>query len=242
MTGRLESAYQFNPDGSLDLENTDVSKIPGYNPQTHVLTGQGAGGFSAKELADAGIFLSREKTADDNFLAAAKGEEARYQEIYRPLNQELMARIGDNSIVDSTKKSLDLALGGNLQSRRNRNLGRYGVTQTKAQEVQNKTLDSLNNALTRTSTLADAQVKQYERDTMLRNELINLGRGISQSGMEGLNTAANNEAQRDAYNGQVKTQQSAQKMQFAGMGIGAAIAMSNPLFAVAGLAIPELFD
>jgi len=228
--GRLNSKYLANRLYETNGVELDASgNAPGYDSATQKL--------SDPYTTDDGrtLHLIQNKTKDEIFADTLKAEEARYQELYRPLNQQIMSRIGDNSIVDAANKSLDDAIGVKQQQRRARQMDRYGVTETAAQAVQNNKLTSLDDALTRTNIMADARVKQHDRDNMLRSELINLGRGISRSGMDGLNTAANAEAQRNMIQSQADAQKSAQKMQMTGMGVGAAIAMSNPVFAALGI-------
>lgn len=152
------------------------------------------------------------RSADDLALESAEREEARYQDMYRPHNQKIMDSIGNNAIVDSAKKSLNQAQDGS-EARRKRNLARYGVTETAFEAQNNNRLDKLQNALTRSSVMGDANLKQYERDDMLRNEMINLGRNIATSGQSGLDTAAARETARRNQQKQMDAAHSAQKMQ-----------------------------
>lgn len=166
------------------------------------------------------------KTKDDLLLEASEKEEERYQDMYRPLNKDIIGSIGNNEIVNEAKKSLDQADPLASQARRKRQLERYGVQESALDAKRNNQLDSLNTTLQRSKVLSDARMSQYNRDDMVRNEMINMGRQISQSGMSGLNTAAQNEQQRKQAESQAKAQASAQKMQMAGMGIGLALAFT----------------
>lgn len=163
--------------------------------------------------------LGGKVTADNLALEAAYKEEKRYQDTYRPLNQELMAEKNSTAIMDSARKTLSDATDA-ADARRRRQLGRYGVTETAYDTVENRRRNKISDALNNSATMGAATLAQHERNEALRNELINMGRGISQSGHSGLSEAASMETQRRNQQAMAEAQHDAAKTQMIGTGTG----------------------
>ncbi|GAA4647922.1 hypothetical protein GCM10023116_01840 [Kistimonas scapharcae] len=64
-----------------------------------------------------------------------------------------------------------------------------------------------------TNVVNNAQTNQYERNMAMQDQMINVGRGIAQSGVSNMNTAANAKNQRDMTNESIDAQNKAAKYQ-----------------------------
>ena len=165
---------------------------------------------------------AREATSADGVLAAnARKEGERYQEIYRPLNQELMKELGSNRLLEAANAEVGEILSGAGQTERlQRQAGRQGITLDGATRHKIDRAQSFNNAETAVQTLDTARMAQRDRNDGLRMELINLGRGMATSGTNMLQDAANNETQRNIANANARAQDKAAKKQLLGTAVG----------------------
>lgn len=161
-------------------------------------------------------------SADELALQAAQSEEARYQELYRPLNQELLRDVDSTRIVDAAKEQATLT-AARREGQNTRNLARYGVSADPLAQKELQRVGTLNNAKFYDDAVNQARVDQYERNQTLRGELINIGRGMARSGQNGLADAANNQVARDNANASAKAQNAAARDQFYGQVAGTAL-------------------
>lgn len=170
--------------------------------------------------------LGWQGSADKTAAHVAREEDRRYQDIYRPLNQELMEDLGQNKLIDAAQAEV-AKLGPGFtdakqKARLKRQAGRQGMTLSADAMRKIDDANQFNNAESAVFTLDKARINQRDYDDNLRSELINLGRGISRSGTNMLNEAANSEAARENANSQAKAANDAAKMQLAGTGLGLA--------------------
>lgn len=162
---------------------------------------------------------SADAIAADNI----RQEEARYQGIYRPVNQDLIEELGRNTLLEAAKdEASNIDNTAKTLARTKRAVGRQGGQITGHQASRIKDVVTLQDAQDKSFTLDNARFRQREFNDTLRTELINTGRGISSSGTSGLQTAANSEAQRNAANANAKAQQKASTFQAIGTGLGLA--------------------
>lgn len=168
------------------------------------------------------------QSADQIAADVAQQEEERYQELYRPLNQELMQEVDSTELIDDAK-GIAAQASSDQEARRKRNLARYGVSLDQLGQQEVARANKSNTALTLDTAVNQAADAQDQLNTNLQNELINIGRGISQSGQQGLTLAANLETQRNNYNSQLEAQQDAAASSLFG-GVGSMMLLSgNPL-------------
>lgn len=183
-------------------------------------------------------------SADKKSAWITEAEGLRYEEIYRPLNQQLMGELKTNKLTDAARLETNKVVNNGFAdpkqlARVQRQAGRQGLSVTSGQAQSIQRADKFGNALGVAKTMDHARVAEQDRKDGLRGELINLGRGIATSATNGLTEAAANETQRNNTNNQIRAQDKAAKRQgigsMAGAGIG--FAVGGPAGAMVGGAI-----
>lgn len=173
-------------------------------------------------LAQAAARTDKPPSADSIAAENTRLEEARYQEIYRPVNQELIAELGENRLLDAAQEEANRISPEKTLARAKRQVARHGGQLSTHQVDRLTDAVELGNAKDYSFTLSNARLKQREFHDNLRAEVINIGRGISNSGNSMLQDAANKEAQRNAANANVEAANDAAKKQMIGAGLGLA--------------------
>lgn len=135
-----------------------------------------------------------------------------YRQAYAPRERALISTLDDNSIVKDAQDNANTTFDRNAGAAE-RNLRRYGISVSPEQRAQLDRMQSLRRTLNYDSSVNDARLEQNERNTSLRNALINIGRGIEHDGSTSLSEAAQRQASRDASYDVAKAQYSAQKTQ-----------------------------
>tara|TARA_Y100001938_G_scaffold145613_1_gene222645 strand:+ start:1003 stop:1494 length:492 start_codon:yes stop_codon:yes gene_type:complete len=157
-------------------------------------------------------------------LDAAKAEEARYQGLYRPLNQELFAELNNSDYLNSVQAELDDPNRPvETSARRKRELSRYGVGDTALDKQRFDEGISLERAVNYTGMMDTARQNDFLRKEILSKELVNIGRGIATSGQNGLDQAAAKSVARENANATAKAQNDAARTQMIGQAAGTAL-------------------
>ena len=157
----------------------------------------------------------------DQVSAAQKLE---YDQIYRPINRQMIASVDSTEMVDSAKANANTGFD-NAKQRESRMAERYGINYT---DIQQNEIEHRNNAaksLNYDDVVNRSRLAQYDRNTGVQNDMIAVGRGIDNSAYQQLTQAAGLETQRNNNNNQIAAQNSAAKTQMMGS-IGSAAIMA----------------
>lgn len=151
-------------------------------------------------------------------------QEREYQNVYRPINRELIASVDSNELVNAAKKNAGVGFGATGQARTQRQLSRYGldVSNLAAQEAAY----AFNNAgrLNYIDSVNNAYIDQYERNTGLRDQMINVGRGLATSAQNNLSAAAQSQTAVENQNRAIEAQNAAARDQTIGAVVGTVLA------------------
>lgn len=168
------------------------------------------------------------KKPSDALGALSRRETERHKQFYLPVEQEAINSLNDTQIIEDAKRNANVGFA-NQPQRTARHLARYGVKQTGLQLDQAKLELGRARALNYDATVNNARLGQFERNMGLRNELINVGRGVASDATGALGEAAANETARNNANDAAKAAHKAQQTQMAGslgaMAVMAAIMM-----------------
>jgi len=154
---------------------------------------------------------------DPNKLLSAisASEEKHYQDTFRPLNQMLVGEVNSTRLIDTAKATAGRKFDAGLR-RNERQRSRFGFNDTRLDQQKSTDVATGERGLGYDSLVNGARVDQYERNVGLRDELINLSRGIAQNATGDISTAADLQTQRDNNNAQIKSQGKAAKSQMFG--------------------------
>lgn len=138
---------------------------------------------------------------DPNATLASIGErdQQRYQQDYVPVEDKLISSLKDTSIVSDARESSNRNFG-QAAGRFNRNQARYGTSAGAIDRQENKQGFALGKAKSTASTMNEARVDQFGRNLNLRNEIINIGRGVSSDASRGFGEAASLQTSRQNFN------------------------------------------
>ncbi len=135
-----------------------------------------------------------------------------YRKFYAPEEKKLLSLLDDYSSVDDAKENADDTFDRNTLST-DRNLRRAGMELTPSQQMLLERNQSLGKATNYAATVNDARLDNKERQITLRNNLINLGRGVQADGAASLGEAGIRAAARDASYDVAKQQHKSQQTQ-----------------------------
>ena len=122
-----------------------------------------------------------------------------FETTYLLQERDLVNSLDDVSLVNEAKNTANETFD-NFSTITGRNLRRYGLTPNAAEQQSLDRNRNLARALNFDSTVNNARLDQEERNTTLRNNLINIGRGIETNAAETLSNAADRENdRRNAY-------------------------------------------
>lgn len=144
-------------------------------------------------------------------------DEARYQQDYVPVEDRAIASLDDMSIIEDAgrrvadKSGLERAMG-----RVSRDSGRYGFRVTNSQQQDAMASLQIDRAASDADTMNDARLNQFDRNRGFRNELINIGRGVSGQAQEGLTAASQMQQARDSRNAAASAQAKASRTSMLG--------------------------
>ena len=159
---------------------------------------------------------------DENFTRALEAEQAFNQEVFRPQLRELVDEVDSTELVDEAK-----AVAGTraeqAEERSNRQLRRFGVTPAAFARERNQVDDNFSKALSSDGLINRARFKQDQRNRGLRDELVNISRGVANSATDSLSQAASLQNQREITNDNIDAQNDAARNQLFGQLGGAAL-------------------
>lgn len=162
------------------------------------------------------------RNPSQTFADITRREQHRYERNYIPVENAVIGSLGDRSVIDEARDNATAGFEG-LQGRQDRSLRRYGVSLDPLQQQETQRRAGMGKSLTYDSAVNDAELYQRERNDSLRNELINVGRGVAQEANAGFAEASGLQAQRDANNRAAKAQSKASAWGTAGSMASAAI-------------------
>ena len=146
-----------------------------------------------------------------------KRDTARYQRDYVPVEDRAIESLDDTSIItDAKARVADGSSIGRAQARAGRDANRYGFRRTEAQARQAQNELARGKATGDASIMNEARINQFDRNRGFRNELINIGRGVSEQAMQGLGDSATMQTNRENRNRASKAAASAQQTQMFG--------------------------
>lgn len=187
-------------------------------------TRDGAGNLRAEafqNLYTPGGTGKGQKNIDNRQAALSRAQRQYYQKAYVPEEQGLIETLDDDTIINDAQSSANENFDRNAGAGQ-RNLRRYGVNAAPAQRAALDDQRGLRKQLNYDGSVNDARLEQSERNTTLRNSLINVGRDINAAGTQSLSEQAAGEANRKNAYQQAKAQQSAQRSQQTGSLVGMA--------------------
>lgn len=136
-----------------------------------------------------------------------------YDKSYRPLAQGLIADVNSTKLVDTAKASAAVDRTEMDKARAQRQRLRLGMNVSSSDQSLADYSTEMNRGLTNEGNINASRVKQEERNQGVREELINVSRGIATSAMNSAVNAANQEGSRNSANANIKAQNSAAKTQ-----------------------------
>ena len=161
---------------------------------------------------------------DQTMADITKRDQARYEQDYIPVEDQAISSLRNMSIIDDAKERVaDGTSVERSRARATRDASRYGFRRTGAQIQSANREASLGKATGDASTLNEARINQFDRNRGFRNELINIGRGVSSQSAQGLSDAAGMQVSRENANRSAKAK--AKASQTAMMGSLAATAL-----------------
>jgi hypothetical protein len=157
---------------------------------------------------------SDSKTPYADMLAGIQEEQrAMYESMYRPVAQGLIKDVNSTKLVDTAKASAAVDRTEADQARAQRQRLRLGMNVSSSDQALADYSVGLNRSLTNEGNINASRVAQEERNQGVRNELINVSRGIATSAMSSAVNAAQAEGSRNSANAQLAANNDAAKTQ-----------------------------
>lgn len=151
---------------------------------------------------------------NSTLAAVSRQQQEQYRALYVPVEDAAIASLRDTSIIDdAAKRVADTSSIGQAKQRAAREAARYGFRRTAAQNAVADNDLALNKATGDAGIMNEARLNQFDRNTGFRNELINIGRGLSSEAMNGLGTSAEMQTNRENANRTASAAASAQNTQ-----------------------------
>jgi len=159
-----------------------------------------------------GTGLPNVANPDAAFAKMTRDDYLDYVKDYRGFENELLDKASsDTSLIDQARD--DIGTAGTLSAGVNqRNLSRYGVALTPAQQQQQGRSLERANTLGGVQSMNDARIQQKEQNTRLMSDLINIGQGVNRSSLSAMGSAAQDATQRKNAYTQAKAASKAQTM------------------------------
>lgn len=153
-----------------------------------------------------------EKDPASTLAQVTARQRAIYEQDYIPVENDAIKSLRDMSIIDDAKERISSdTTRTTAKARSQRELSRFGLRQTAAEsESQDNTL-ALGVAANSADTVNNARLNQFDRNVGFRNELINIGRGVSQSGTQSLTEAGSIQTNRENADRAARAQASANR-------------------------------
>ena len=159
-----------------------------------------------------GTGLPNVANPDAAFAKMTRDDYLDYVKDYRGFENELLDKASsDTSLIDQARD--DIGTAGTLSAGVNqRNLSRYGVALTPAQQQQQGRSLERANTLGGVQSMNDARIQQKEQNTRLMSDLINIGQGVNRSSLSAMGSTAQDATQRKNAYTQAKAASKAQTM------------------------------
>lgn len=135
---------------------------------------------------------------------------ADYNRLYRPQEDKVIADLGSNALIDEARATLRSTDQTQAYDRGIRNMRRYGGAAPTAlqRDVAAKQI-GLRTATSGVNTMNNAMMSQYERNTGLRDKMIDVGRDLQGQASSGIMDAARGDSMRKQTNMMNKAQDKA---------------------------------
>lgn len=138
---------------------------------------------------------------------------ARYNDFYIPIERQAVDSIKDKSLIqEGLRRATDERIPAAAIARQERDAARFGMINNdplaRAEQARGA---GLNRALYVTNTMNNALMDQYSRNTAMRNEMLNIGRGVASEAQDNMQSAATAQHQREAANDAAKANAKAAK-------------------------------
>jgi hypothetical protein len=152
--------------------------------------------------------------SDQALSAVYNAQRADYDANYRPFNKQTIASIGNGELLAAARENaqIDFAKGRGIADRM---ASRYGVNIDKVTARERNVRESHEQGINSAHTINTARFAQYERDVNLRDEMINIGRGITKDTISNLSSSADSEQQVKTANKAASANAKAQRTQLA---------------------------
>ena len=158
----------------------------------------------------------KDEKATDILAQVGQEQQDYYNSVFRPEAQRLINDVNSTAIVDSAKAAAGVDRTEANRARALRQRQRLGVSLTARDQDMQQYQQRLGDVVTNDGNVNNAYVAQQERNDSTRAELVNIGRGITTSSINGLTTAASNQNARDMNNANIQHQNNvAEKQQTA---------------------------
>jgi hypothetical protein len=163
---------------------------------------------------DPGI-LKYQNTGGWTTAAINRQEQARYDQIYKPREDQLIKSLDNRDLIDNSRQEIaDQNSLDNKGKRSLRDMRRYGLEGPTA--LQKSVSDSnfgLRNAMTSGNVINNAYSNQHTRNENLGSALINVGKGFAGDAKQSLRDSDAADQQRENANRAADDAASAQKKQ-----------------------------
>ncbi len=187
------------------LANYYANQYQGQNLDPGSRT-NGAAGLSARYGFNPGYINPNDPDSAMNTIL--RGENQFRNRLYGPLEDQMIASLGQGELVQTARDSAAQSMGG-AANRSKRMASRYGGLSTlQTSEIGRKA--KLGDATATAGLVNNARIDQNQRDTEVRQGLVNYFRGVQGNAMGGLGDAANSQVSRENL---VRQQQSARRAQ-----------------------------
>lgn len=154
------------------------------------------------------------RNPSDALAAVSQADRARYEEDYIPVENQLIESLDDTSIIDDAReRTEDLSGLFRTAGRNSREARRYGFRLNKAQRQQAGTAAFIDRRANDADILNESRLTQFDRNRGLRNNLIDIGRGLDSRATQGLSDAAGLQTGRENANRRAEAAADAQNDQ-----------------------------
>ncbi len=145
---------------------------------------------------------------DDILSAINDVQKKEYQDNYRALNKQMMDTVNSTTLVDEARVDADRFFD-QAEGRGERMAGRYGINYTPFERAEVTRRGEAARGLNYDHMINMARRHQYERNTLVRDNLLAVSDGLQTSTLGQLETAATLQMQREHANRQIAAQNQA---------------------------------
>lgn len=197
--------------GSGGMRQSPYAMSQGYAQQQQQV-GRDGGDYRLSMGGDANAMQSRAAEVERNF----------YDDLYRPVNRELIGDVNSSRLIDSAKSNANKGYDSG-QTRGLRQRQRRGVNATALDSSRQRVTQQQGQGLNYDTQVNNSRIAQVERNDGLRSEMVNLSRDLASQATTGLGAAAQNATQRENTNNSIDAQNDAAKKQTQGQVAGMAM-------------------